>query len=301
MAAAALVALNPRRRLLVIFNPASGRGNRAERRLERVVAALVARGCAVEVRRTRQPGDAERLARDAEPGFDLLVAAGGDGTINEIVNGMAAAPRPLAIIPLGTANVLANEIGLPRQPRRLAAVIATGRPQLVWPGCAGGRRFVMMLGVGFDAAVLQRLDPSRKRRWGRLAFLPPILAVWRRWRPQQFTVTSSGRDYAAASAIVTRGRYYAGRFVLAPAARLADPALHVVLLRQSGRWAMLRAMAALPLGLVHRLPDVTMLSVRELQLASPGPAVVEIDGELRGALPLAVGLAATPLMLIQAG
>jgi diacylglycerol kinase (ATP) len=288
------------RRLLVIFNPAGGRAARAERRLAQVVAALETRGCTVVIRRTQGPGDAERLAREAESEFDVLVAAGGDGTINEVVNGIAAA-RPLAIIPVGTSNVLAREIGLPFHPRRLAAVIAEGQAQPVWPGRAGGRLFTMMLGVGFDAAVLQRLDLGLKRRYGQPALVWAILGAWLRWQPQEFRLRAGGVDYRVASAVVAKGRLYAGRFVLAPAARLADPALHIVMLQRPGRLRMLLAVAALPLGLVHRLPGVEIIPVRELVLSGPDGGAVEIDGDLRGSLPLAVELAATPLLLVQPG
>jgi diacylglycerol kinase (ATP) len=287
------------RRLLVIFNPVSGRGGRAERRLPRVVAELEAHGCVVVVRRTERPGDAERLAREAEPDFDLLVAAGGDGTINEVVNGLAAAPRPFAVIPLGTANVLAYEVGLPRSPRGLAALIAEGRPQPVWPACAGGRLFLMMLGIGFDADVLRRVDWRLKRRFGKGAFLWPILAAWLFGRPQQFTVCLGGEELRVAAAIVAKGRRYAGPFVLAPAARLAVPLLHLVALRHPGRAGMLAVLAALPLGLVHRVPGVAIRPAHALSLAGDGP--IEVDGEIRGALPIAVELAAEPLLLVQPG
>ena len=125
------------RRILVIFNPAAGRERSRAKRLGRVVAELERRGCTVTVLSTRAPGDAERLAREADLAFDLIVAAGGDGTVNEVANGIFAASRPLAVLPLGTGNVLANEIGLPRDPRRLARVIADGTPNA---DLAGPRR-----------------------------------------------------------------------------------------------------------------------------------------------------------------
>jgi len=106
------------RQILVIFNPAAGRGRNLAKRLSRVVAELEHQGFTVTVLTTQAPGDAERLAREADLAFDLIVAAGGDGTVNEVANGIFAAPRPLAVLPLGTGNVLANEIGLPRDPRR---------------------------------------------------------------------------------------------------------------------------------------------------------------------------------------
>jgi YegS/Rv2252/BmrU family lipid kinase len=294
------------RRILVIFNPAAGRGRSRAKRLSRVVAELERRGCPVSVLSTRAPGDAERLAREADLAFDLIVAAGGDGTVNEVANGIFAASRPLAVLPLGTGNVLANEIGLPRDPRRLARVIADGTPKPIWPGRAGDRLFLAMTGVGFDAEVLGALDPRLKRRLGKLGYIWAILLCLCRYRGGEFIVGIEGGAYRVASAIVTTGRLYAGRFVIAPDARLDVPLLHIVLFRRAGRLAVLRYLGAMLLGRLHRLADVSILTARRASIAAgepgtPGPSVVETDGEIRGRLPLAIEIAASPLLLVQPG
>ncbi len=294
------------RRILVIFNPAAGRERSHAKRLGRVVAELERRGCTVTILPTDAPGDAEQLAREADPAFDLIVAAGGDGTVNEVANGIFAASRPLAVLPLGTGNVLANEIGLPRDPRRLARVIADGMPKPIWPGRAGDRLFLAMIGIGFDAEVLGALDPCMKRRIGKLAFIWAILLCLARYRRSEFIVSTEGGADRVASAIVTTGRLYAGRFVIAPDARLDVPLLHIVLFRRAGRLAVLRYLGAMLLGRLHRLADVSILTVRRAsvaagQAAAAGPSVVETDGEIRGRLPLAIGIAASPLLLVQPG
>lgn len=294
------------RRILVIFNPAAGRGRSSAKRLSRVVAELERRGCTVTVLSTHAPVDAERLAREADLSFDVIVAAGGDGTVNEVANGIFAASRPLAVLPLGTGNVLANEIGLPRDPRRLAQVIADGTPKPIWPGRAGDRLFLAMTGVGFDAEVLGALDPCLKRRLGKLAFIWAILLCLCRYRRGEFIVATESGVYRAASAIVTTGRLYAGRYVIAPDARLDAPLLHIVVFRKAGRLAVLRYLGAMLLGRLHCLADVSILTARCLSVAAgdpaaSGPSMVEIDGEIRGRLPLAIEIAASPLLLIQPG
>jgi diacylglycerol kinase (ATP) len=305
---AAAIATETRRprRILVIFNPAAGRGRRYARRLRRVVGELERRGCNVAVCTTDAPGDAQRMAREADPAFDLIVAAGGDGTVNEVVNGLFAASRPLAVLPLGTGNVLANEIGLPRNPRRIARVIADGTAKPIWPGRAGDRLFVAMTGVGFDAAVLAALDPGLKRRVGKLAFVWAILLCLLHYRPSEFVVSTADGAYRAASVIVTKGRLYAGRFVIAPAARLDDPLLHIVLFRQAGRFAVLRCLGAMMLGALHRLPDVSIITTQRVSVAAgqpvtAGPSLVETDGEIGGRLPLTIEIAEAPLLLVQPG
>ena len=274
--------------------------------MRRVVAELERRGCIVAVRTTHGPGDAERLAREADPACDLIVAAGGDGTVNEVVNGLFTSSRPLAVLPLGIGNVLANEIGLPRNPRQLAQVIAEGAPKPIWPGRAGNRLFVAMTGVGFDAAVLSALDPGLKRRVGKLAFVWAILLCLLRYRRSEFVVSTADGAYRVASAIVTKGRLYAGRFVIAPGARLDDPLLHIVLFRQAGRFAILRCLGAMMLGALHRLPDVSIVTAQRLSVAAgqadtAGPSLVETDGEIGGRLPLMIEIAESPLLLVQPG
>jgi diacylglycerol kinase (ATP) len=292
------------RRILIIANPAAGRRKRGGGRLRRVVAALEGCGCAVAVRETRGPGDAERLARTADPAFDVIVAAGGDGTVNEVVNGLRRTSRPLAVLPLGTGNVLAREIGMPRSPKALARVIAEAPARPVWPGVAGDRLFVAMTGIGFDAEVLGALGIGLKRRIGKLAYLWAILLCLVRYRRREFVVAAIGGEQRAAAVIIVKGQRYAGNFVIAPAARLAAPTLHVVLFRRTGRLAVLRGIAAMVLGAMHRLPDVSILAASGLRIAAAGdtePArcLVEIDGEVTGDLPLTIGVAETPLLLVQ--
>ncbi len=297
------------RRILVIVNPAAGRTRRSARRLRRVVAELERRGCRLVIRRTDRPTDAERLAREAEPAFDLIVAAGGDGTVNEVANALAGSLRPMAVLPLGTGNVLANVIGLPRAPKALARVIAEDPPLPIWPARIGNRLFVAMTGVGFDAEVVVALNQNLKRRIGKLAFAWAILSCLRRYRRGEFIVEADGATHRAASAIIVKGHLYAGQFVIAPAARLVDPLLHVVLFRQAGRLAALRSLGALVLGVLHRLPEVSIVTARKVSVAADGPdpdglgsdqpILVEIDGEIGGRLPISIEIAEAPLLLVS--
>jgi YegS/Rv2252/BmrU family lipid kinase len=297
------------RRLLVIFNPAAGRMPR--RRLTAVIRQLERLGCRVTVRETAARGDAEVFARDADPAlFDVVVAAGGDGTINEVVNGLASGGLPLGILPLGTGNVLANEIGLPRDGRRLAAALATSAPRPVWIGeiasaGSGGtpRHFVMMAGIGFDAAVVTRLDEKLKRRVGKLAFVLAILQELLGYRRGQFCVTSDEGKHHAASLVVAKGHFYAGRFVLAPEASLDEPWLHLVLFKRAGRLAAIRYLVAMALGIAHWLPDVEIVRGKSITVTAaqdqPASAPVEGDGDIVASLPVTFRVAERPLQLLH--
>jgi diacylglycerol kinase (ATP) len=288
------------RRLLVIYNPAAGRHPR--RRLDAILEQLRDLGSAVVLRETQARGDAEAIARDADPtSFDAVAAAGGDGTINEVVNGLAESTLPLAILPLGTGNVLANELGLPKAPRRLAELAAFGREGAIWTGEIDGRRFVAMAGVGFDAAVVAGLDEALKRRIGKLAFVWEIIRQLVRYEAHRYRIVCEATEHRPASAVIAKGRFYAGRFVLAPAARVDEPALHLVLFQRGGRAAALRYLAALALGLTHRLRDVTILRTQSLTILGPVGMKIEGDGDILAILPVTVRVSDRPLLVVRPG
>ena len=293
--AAPVGAAAPRRRALVILNPVAGRSSR--RRVERVVAALRRRGVAVEVRRTGPNfGDAERLARAAEPQFDIIVAAGGDGTLHGVVNGAGTGPRPIALLPCGTANVLARDLRLPRRPERLAELIANGPARPVWAGRVGDRLFLTTASSGFDSDTVAAVDPILKGRIGRLAFVLAILTCLLRCRDRKLVVRAEGVEHRAATVIAAKGRLYAGRFVVAPQASLAEPVLDLILFQRSGRAAVLRYLAALVLGRIPRAKGLIFLRCRNAQILAEEPIPVQADGELVGHLPVSLGIVDRPLM-----
>jgi YegS/Rv2252/BmrU family lipid kinase len=292
------------RRLLVIFNPTAGR--RKTRRLRRWLAALAALGAPVALRETNGPRHAEGLAREADPArFDAVAVAGGDGTINEAVNGLTLSPLPLAIFPLGTANVLAAEIGLPRGITPLArlAVFAPASP--VWPGeavaegASAGRRFLVMAGVGFDADVVAALDLALKRRTGKLAYVVSILGRLRDYRPAAYRAELDGDTLEAASLVAAKSHFYGGRFVLSPEARLDDPLFQVAVFRGGGRVAAVGYMTAMGLGLLPHWPSFAVIPAKSIYLSEPVGAPVQLDGDIQVTLPVRLRIAATPLQLIR--
>jgi diacylglycerol kinase (ATP) len=289
-----------RRRVLIIVNPVAGRSHSSRRRLDRVVAALQRRGCTVVLRRSGPAiGDAGRLAREAEPDFDIIVAAGGDGTLNAVVNGMAAAKRAVALLPLGTANVLAREIGLPRDPELLADLIVAGPARPIWPGRVGDRLFLTTASSGFDAEVVAAVNPRLKQHLGRVAFAWAILGCLWRYRACELGVRVDGVDHRAAAVIAAKGRFYAGPYVIAPRASLAEPMLDLVLLQRSGRLAVLSYLGALLRGRVARRKDITILRSRAAFLSADEAVPVQADGELIAQLPVLITIAEEPLRLVR--
>ena len=231
--------------LIVIHNPTAG-GRRAGA-LWRVLDILSASGVRVELLETAHPGHAAELACAAARGArgntpPLVVAAGGDGTIAEVAGGLAACGggARLGVIPLGTANVLARELGLPRTPKAVAAALAFGRTRALWPGIATGhqpdRLFVQMLGVGLDAQVVHRLPKRLKRLLGRGAYVLQTMRELLRYDYEPIRLRIDGRPAEAASVIVSKGTLYAGQYLLAPGARPGEPGFTVALFEGRGPW-----------------------------------------------------------------
>jgi diacylglycerol kinase family enzyme len=288
--------------MLLIFNPAAGA--RRRRRIERVAGALAARGVRCTVADTAAPGDAERLAREAaSSGIAVIVAAGGDGTIAEVANGIAGTGAALGVIPTGTANVFAHEHGLPFRPEAIAASLVARRTRAVLPGEAlfgDGRRrlFIQMLGVGFDAAVVAALDTALKRRIGKGAYVVETLRQLAAWPFPRLSLRLDGREMEAAQVILTRGRFYGGRFLLAPEARADGPGLVACSFARGGLCAALLAGAALPLGLAPHLPGFSARPVATAEITAPAGLPVQADGDLIGVTPVVASAAAVPIPVI---
>ena len=298
-------------RVLVIYNPAAGQWRK--RRLQTTLAALKGLGCAITLFATQKPGDAqEHAATLSADDCDVVVAAGGDGTINEVANGLANAKNPvppLAIIPLGTANVLAQEIGLRGNPRAVARAIAQGGRMTVHLGEAvtygsdaaragSGRYFLMMAGVGFDAHVVANVDLALKRRTGKIAYVVETLVQGLRYGFPRCRVTIDGQEHDAYSVVVCNGRHYGGPFVAAPKASLADPAFEVCLLEKGGYRHVLRYGAALVMGRLSALPDVKILTGKSLRIDGEAGLPVQGDGDIIATLPVEIGVAERTLELV---
>ena len=291
------------RRILAIYNPTAGR--RARGKFERFRTALARFGAEVTIAETERPMHARELAEAADSArFDAVAVAGGDGTINEAVNGLVRSGLPLAILPLGTANVLANELELPHEPEALAEIAALSPVRTIVPAeIVSAERnepwqFLLMAGIGFDAEVVANLNLKLKRQIGKGAYALGSLAQLARHERRSFAARIDGKSETPASLVVARAHYYGGRFVLAPKARLDTPALHAVLFPAPSRLAALRYMAGVVTGTIARQCDVEVRNVAEIELAGPEGAPVQIDGDVRAHLPASIRLASAPLAII---
>jgi diacylglycerol kinase (ATP) len=282
---------------LIIFNPAAGW--RRRQRLAPVLAQLREHGCAVVLRETEAPGDAERFAAEVDPGaFDLVVAAGGDGTVNETINGLARSGLPLALIPLGTANVLAAEIGLCTEPAAVARCVALGQPRPIALGAANGRRFILMAGAGFDAHVVAGVTVPMKRWLGKGAYVLSTLRQLLAFDFPSYEVLTDNTLRHAASVIVTNARYYGGRFVCAPEASLESDTLQVCLFERGGRLAALGYALALFSGRLGGLSSYRLIEARRIEVRGRPGEPIQVDGDGIGRLNVAIEVLPRALDLV---
>lgn len=281
-------------RLLIIHNQRAAA--RREARFRDVLDGLEAAGCPLVVRQTQAAGDAGRIAGAADRArFDLVVVAGGDGTINDTINGFTPDSPALGLIPLGTANVLAHELGLGLDPDAIVRDLTCGRRVTVYPGVVNDRRFMMMAGAGFDAHVVQGVRRPVKRRLGKLAYALEAVRQLALYPCPPLEARVDGRTVVAATLVIQRGRRYGGRFILAPEADLLVPRFQVTLFPRAGRLAMAGYTAALPLGLLTRLRLVQHMEAQRVEIAGRPGDPVQGDGDVIAHLPATVTLDDYPI------
>jgi YegS/Rv2252/BmrU family lipid kinase len=297
--------------VLLIRNPTAGR--RRHGLVDAVVQHVRAAGWTVDLVDTTASGDARHLAQSCDARrYAVIAVAGGDGTINEVVNGLSrrgeGAP-PLAIVPLGTANVLAYELGLDFSAAALAHTIVSGRAVSVRPGEASGsgdpRCFSLMAGAGFDAKVVAGVSTLLKRRLGKAAYVWRSMIETRRYKPVRYAVEVDGVRYEASSVIVTRSRHYAGPYVVAPRAALSEPLLHVCLFERWGRSHTLRFGFALLMGRLPTAGGYRVVTGREVRLSVLSDAgelrrqPVQIDGDDALTLPVSISIMPGAIRMLQ--
>jgi YegS/Rv2252/BmrU family lipid kinase len=296
-------------RICVIFNPAA-RGDKA-RHFCRLLGDLAAGDCAFKA--TAAAGDARRLARESVvENFELIVAAGGDGTVNEVLNGLGDAPNGfektrLGVLPLGTVNVLARELKIPARPERAWEILRRGReikmdlPRVEFSanGKIERRYFVQLAGAGFDARAIELASWKLKRKIGPLAYVVAGLKALRERKPKIIVrasgesaahedarpANSAGENFSGELVLIGNGKFYGGSFSVFPGADLRDGRLDVCVFPKVNLPALLRCG---PNFLFRRkLPEklVGRIRVEKFELISETPAAFELDGEWAGHLP----------------
>ncbi|HKY27570.1 MAG TPA: diacylglycerol kinase family protein [Pyrinomonadaceae bacterium] len=286
------------RRAIIISNPKTGRyATRRIAPIEEICAQLKAQNLDVELINTTGPGHATRIAEAAaRNGTSDVIVAGGDGTINEALQGLVGSPARLSVLPRGTANVLARDLGLPLDCGQAAEVIVRAKTRRIHVGCAvdeknGVRRyFLLMAGIGLDASVVSGVHPGLKKRLGRGAFWLSGLSHLADWKLKTFEIEIAGNTFVATFATIGKAATYGGELSVTPRAQLDQPDFEICVVTTQSRVRYLQLLShALRSGVPQDKPGVHFL--RASHARASGEANVQVDGEVIGSLPMTFQIA----------
>lgn len=272
--------------IVVILNPRA----RSER----------AQGLAEELRRiaptadlrfTTGPGDARLLAAQAaSEGTRVVVAAGGDGTVNEVANGLAGSDAALGVLPMGTMNVFAKEHGLPDDLAGAWRIVSAGGVRQIDLAAAGDHHFIQLAGVGLDAQVVKETKWESKKRLGPLSYLISAAHIAAR-TPPKLIIESDVSTREGSFVLIGNGRYYGAKMTLFPDAKTDDGLLDVLIFKNLGYLDIARYLGSVLIGKHTGLSDVEYFQTARVNIRSPEVVPVEVDGELLGELPMTFRIA----------
>lgn len=286
-------------RALLVRNPTS-RHALDDRSLARVVAFAEERGWQVACETSQFPGQITELARRAAGGgVDVVLAHGGDGTINEVINGIAGTAAALAVLPGGTANVWAKEMHIDREPLAAIAAMIDGDRRRIDLGRANGRYFLLMAGVGLDGAVIERVTPAAKRRFGALSYLAAGVPTAMRTRPWRARLRVDGEPTEGALywMVVGNTRSYGGFRPITHRAVVDDGLLDLAMMQHGGVFHLVVDGARMLAGRHDRSPNVRYVQARSIAVETAG-LPVQVDGEAAGVTPMLFEVAASALWVI---
>lgn len=269
----------------VIINPVSGLRRRAEparHRVELAARLLEAARLPGDVLVTERPAHASALAREAVVrGAALVIAWGGDGTVNEVGAALAFGEVPLGIVPAGSGNGLARELGLPRRPAGAFRAALRGHDRTIDAGELGGRLFFNVAGIGFDAHVAARFNALAQGRRGALRYLAIALRELVAYRAPEYAIRVDGETLRVRALLVAcaNSRQYGGHARIAPLAQLDDGALDLVLVEARSPLAVLWQARRLFAGTLAGAPRVRMRTFRQLEVTADEPLFAHVDGE----------------------
>jgi YegS/Rv2252/BmrU family lipid kinase len=274
----------------VIHNPVAGPKDvnpKAVKRIDRVRAYLSAQGLPFRIRETSAPGDAGVMAREAAlEGADAVVAVGGDGTMNEVADGLAGSATRLVFVPHGTGNVFAREFSLPESVEGCMDLLTSGKTISVRLAKANDRHFVLLGSAGFDAEVVERMNHRQKNLLGIAAYVLCGARHLLRSQPPLWIEFPDRERIKAQAVIVTRGKMYGGNVTIAPAGDIARETFQVIALLRKGRWSIAKFALDALRGKHVSSRDVLIRESPSLFVRSTIPSACQVDGEYLGPLPV---------------
>jgi diacylglycerol kinase (ATP) len=288
--------MEPIRDALLIFNPTAGRARGVgSGALERARKVLASQGIESEVAATDGPGSAPGLARQAvRDRRHIVIVCGGDGTLNEVVNGLAGSSVPLALLPAGTANVFAKELGLPWNIERAASLIGGSRFRRISLGYVkaeegekDGRYFLSLAGAGPDGAIVRAVNPGLKDSTGTVAYWIEGFRQLTSYGFPRFRVKFENETAEGTLIIAGRTKHYGGPVKITTRADLYGNDFELMVCTTNSRWKYLSYMPLLLSGGLRHVRDIRFVRATEMRCEpiDAEPIWVQVDGEAAGRLP----------------
>jgi len=289
------------KKVFVIINPAAG-----QKRKERFIAILEnffkKLGIEYSYYITKGPGEATLKAKEAaKNGYDLILGAGGDGTINEIVNGIMDEDVVLGIIPLGTVNILSMELGIEQNISRALSLVKNGKIFKMDVGVVNDKYFLLMVGAGFDSYAIYRVNLKLKKYVGVLAYLFAGIYSLFKYKPKKIMVNIDNHriDEIGYFVIVENVDSYGGKFKVAPYAKFNDKLLDVCVFKKYSLWDSFRYFIGVALNRHLNFPDVRYYQCKTVSLSSTENVLVHSDGDLTYSLPVDIKIAKRQLKILR--
>ncbi len=333
-----------KRTVILIGNPAAGKN--ALKSIEKAGGIIKSGGFDVRLMLTEKRGDAEAFARQVSSEFGvhslsprpplsgggqggiLIITAGGDGTFNEVINGIAGSEIPMAILPLGTTNVLAKELNIPEDTDKALDIALNGNEHKI---CLGkitlfgdteirrhgdtekdespyppfsapprhlniSRYFLLMAGIGFDGRTVYGIKGAIKKFSGKGAYIWSGLSALLKWNPEKLIFNIDGKTREGYSAIVCNASKYAGNFNVAPDAKLNEPYLYAFIMHGKRRLNLIKYVSAIIRGRHMKLSDITYQRAEQIEIQ--GNAHIQIDGDYLGKTPASIEIIPDVLNLV---
>ncbi len=272
----------------IITNPTSGSYAHHVAHLEETVTFLQDHGWNVALRLTEAAGDGRRLAHEAvNQQAEVVIAAGGDGTINEVIQELAGTETALGVLPIGTVNDWAREIGIPLDVQGARDILVHGRTRHIDLGCVNEHYFLLMAGIGLDGDITQKVEQHPLKRLGVIGYL--LASIWYGLRYRSFvtSVISNERveKTSALQIVVGNTQLYGGAIKFTWQAKADDGLLDVVIVRRRGVLGRLLMAVELFLPRKKRMPWITYQRSEVIEIQTPKPVTMQIDGEPIGSTP----------------